>query len=800
MAAITSAADGTWVAGAATTWTGGVAPGEGDNAIIASTHDVEFDNNVTVGPDSSTAAIEVQSGGRLFVPSTVAGNYTLICKGDIKTDATGGTIEFGTVANPIPNTRTFTLKLNYSASLADGKYGLLIRAGGTFTCQGASDRITVDRAYLAADAGGYCNTSGTAVTRLQGQTFTGMSGTIKINGVDYTISSVTDADHIVLSATAGTQTSVSYVLDGQLTITTDVSTGWKSGDKIAIASTSRTYTDCFTTTLNGNASGTTVTLTDELIRAHIGTSPCQAEVINLTRNVVVTSHTTTAVGYVQFATTATVDVDWTEFSYLGEDAAGKRGIDIQTTSGSCNLNRCAFHDFEDYGIYFSGATIDNVSITYNCLYNLASVAGNSVSLLSSTQTPITYSNNWLIYQGGNVVTVYISTTNAVIDDNVIAGGRSYGMQLAALPGASGSIDGNVIHSGGNVGFYIGTNLGNYGTVYPFGTLTAWRNTQSGLNLTSTSNIEITSVIAWGNGTQNIFTGGTHIVYDSLTLNGDTVFSTAGGIAVNGITQFTVRGGNLGTASGIKTTHSTADLNFGAVGSYSYQQFAQIYLDNVTLGSSTQLGGSWNRTNWLPESFVRASRLGGTAGLAGEKTWTPEGTIIADTSYYSTASPSQKLTPSSATYKLESGSYFVPVASGQNPTVSVKVRESNALNGDSPELVVRRCDSLGITADTVLDTATSGPDVDTPPGTWETLSGQPGAVSADGVLEFFVRVNGTAGFCGVCDWSVTGAKTQADNLDAYWSYGLPFDGLLTAVAAGGGGGNSVIGSGVIIKGR
>ncbi len=231
MAVIASAGSGNWSSTVANTpWPSGTVPIEGDTVTIANTHTVTIDQNITIGDDTTTAAIQVASGGVLQATNAVAADYTLTAKGDIKV---AGTFSMGTSAAPIPNTRIFTLKLNYSATLLDGEFGLIIQAGGTFNGQGATDRITVDRSLLTTDVGGYCSTAGTAVTRLQGQTFTGWStaaGRFVINGTAYTVSSVTDADHIVLTATAGTQTAVSYVDSTADDLVTADSTGWLSGD------------------------------------------------------------------------------------------------------------------------------------------------------------------------------------------------------------------------------------------------------------------------------------------------------------------------------------------------------------------------------------------------------------------------------------------------------------------------------------------------------------------------------------------------------------------------------------------
>jgi len=66
---------------------------------------------------------------------------------------------------------------------------------------------------VGASGSGVCDTSGTTVTRVSGDPFVPLTNTeyiFKIGGVQYTVSSVTDFNTIVLSASAGNQTNVSY--------------------------------------------------------------------------------------------------------------------------------------------------------------------------------------------------------------------------------------------------------------------------------------------------------------------------------------------------------------------------------------------------------------------------------------------------------------------------------------------------------------------------------------------------------------------------------------------------------------
>ncbi len=112
MAAITSAATGNW--SATGTWTGGVVPGEGDTVTIQNGHTVTINQNITVGADSATPAIQMSGTGKLVLPSSPAADYTLICKGDLNTG--GGGFEIASVGTPLDSARKFTIKLNYSAT------------------------------------------------------------------------------------------------------------------------------------------------------------------------------------------------------------------------------------------------------------------------------------------------------------------------------------------------------------------------------------------------------------------------------------------------------------------------------------------------------------------------------------------------------------------------------------------------------------------------------------------------------------------------------------------------------------
>jgi hypothetical protein len=137
MAVITSAQSGNWSDPA--TWTGGVVPVEGDNVIISSGHTVILDDAafgasglVTVGNDSSTPAIQIAENATLLIPSnSQLATRILRLKGNMEVKS-NGTFQVGdSDTNPVPPDRVVRVQLNYSASLAAGKYGIILRTPST---------------------------------------------------------------------------------------------------------------------------------------------------------------------------------------------------------------------------------------------------------------------------------------------------------------------------------------------------------------------------------------------------------------------------------------------------------------------------------------------------------------------------------------------------------------------------------------------------------------------------------------------------------------------------------------------
>ena len=560
-----------------------------------------------------------------------------------------------------------------------------------------------------------------------------------------------------------------YTASAQPTdLTVDTDTGWLSGDVVAIASTTRTANECEIVSLNGNAGATTLTCNLYPVNYHDGASPVQAEVILLTRNVKVRSVSTTAMSFVNVQDGSAVDIDWTEFYYMGQNSSTKRGIEISIPGSNAinfSMQFSSVHDTEVGGFYsaVTSQTITSMVFSSNDMWNCATTTGPAGNIsVAITATNYTIDSNILIRTGnGNGWT--LSDVGGTFTNNTVVGAASVGIALSEAA-IIGTMSGNVGHS--NVS--SGVSFGSAGIGGTFGSPTAWRNSGVGFNFTNSSiDLVLDTPTAFGNLTSNIsFSISIDVWIKSATLNGDTTFATVNGVAANAVGIVPVcliDNSDFSTVTGIKTAH-TNDINISSA-----SVDARIVLRNTKLGAATQVATPSNLSN---NGYIEAEKLGQTAG--NHVTWMRNGKVQTDASVFNTAAPSQLMTPTSATLKLESAAQFqgikIPVANGGSVTATVFIRKSASYNGNQPRLIVRANPAIGIAADAVLATYSGGT------GSWASISGATAAVTDDGEVELVVDCDGTAGAINVDDWSTTGGA-QDNGALGYWFNGLPAQGIV-----------------------
>jgi hypothetical protein len=188
--------------------------------------------------------------------------------------------------------------------------------------------------------------------------------------------------------------------------------------------------------------------------------------------------------------------------------------------------------------------------------------------------------------------------------------------------------------------------------------------------------------------------------------------------------------------------------------------------NCLFASATEIS---NQTGLGNRSRISSSRHDQMDG--NHRTWKRQGTISADSTIIRSAGRSQRLTPLSATLKLESASKFVAVKDGQTITVGCWVRRSiladgQAYNGALPRLILKDNPAVfsGIT-DVVLATTTAAS-----LGAWEYIQGTATIAIDDAAYEVLVDCDGTAGWVNVDDWKIS--STNQTSREKYWSDGAP----------------------------
>lgn len=701
-----------------TTTTGALAAG--DDFIVAGEYTgsgTSFSFNVTQNETTSTdygaastslvtPAVSICSLGTLTTGKSASTNYLLKISGNIIIYS-GGTLDMGTSGAPVPSTSTSTIQMDCATNVG---FGLLVRNGGTL------------------------NTYGTK----------------SFNGVTPNHFTILTADE------AAGQTVIGPVLD---------TTGWSNGDDVCSTSTSRTATESELSTISTVDSATQFTLSSGLVNAHSGTNDANGDIRcrigNLTRNVKIFGASASLQAWMKFDATSVVNLNYTEIKWMGSATASKRGIDIGTTTGSLNIFNCAIRNFEvtSSNITVTGSTSGNYTIDKCVFYNVASGFVNA-----QTTGTWTITNNLFCRTGANNW-VTLSDVGGTFSNNHInaAGAISSAFGLAMQTDVGGTIgtisDIDICACNGNGGMSVANafrgTISNIRTYRNNSTNASSAGFHYGATSVSPGDVfTVTNLTSFGNNGRNVtIASGTINMINPNIQAGSTLAATIGieyGGAVNatspGMPIVSVYGGNIGTV----TTHSTGDLSCANTGVGTRSVFY-----GVTFGSSTELS---TPTNIGFGAYITSLKHDGVVGV--NKSWVTNGrtsggaTIESDTAIYSSASPSIRMYPGSATLKLESMVFAAAVNSGNTLTASVKVRESvvgdgTDYNGNRIRLMLKRNDAAGITADTVIATATASSQ-----GAFETISGTTPSVTDDAMLEFYVDCDGTTGWINIDDFSCT----------------------------------------------
>jgi len=642
---------------------------------------------------------------------------------------------------------TRTLTHNNTATTSFGQ--MIVGNGGTFA--GANSAST---AYYLKLAGIFRVTGGTVTN--PGRMPTSSSSVYEFNcasNVDFGLEILSGST--ITWPKGASKTSITYMTSdlaaaGTALVVNDT-TGWQTNDVLCFAAQKLNTAENKTASAIG--SSTTATI-GALTNAHSGTNSggfdTRNHVGNLTRNVIIRGVSASLCGYVYVGPTATVIFDEVEFNQLGSSTANKRGVDVQTTTGSVTFTDCSFHDFKastNSEVIISGAASNNFTFT-NCIAYNNGAAGFDLSA-ATTGTTSSFTSCFSCKNAGvgfNVADVGVASgfVNCISSGNT---GVGFSISEAATM-ATGFFTGLISHS-------------NNGS-----SQLAWANCTGGLGLSATVwGGNGNNGFAWGSGNSGTFAltltsfgdnGGANCYFNSpfygifyLTLTGDKGPGTSGssGTSGNAISNVNfadvfdalwLMNSNLSTNAAV----TTADIVQGAVHSV-------CFLKNTKTSASTPVSG---------QTSIKAGG-GQIQGIYSDddqqvsgafKTRKTNGTITRDTTIQDSGKDTHRLTPTSATLKLRSIAWQPNVSNATTPTVTVKVRcsvvgDGTVYNGNRPRLILLADPGMGYGAtDTVLATATSASN-----GAFETLSAAlPASASRNGVAKLYVDCDGTTGWVNI----------------------------------------------------
>ena len=227
---------------------------------------------------------------------------------------------------------------------------------------------------------------------------------------------------------------------GQNQITTTDSTGWKIGDVITIATSDSDKTHTEERTITG-ISGTNITLNSNLDYTHNSGS----EVVNISRNCVITSATSTYKAYIRnlSQTEANFNMRWVEASYLGSSLTLLvRGIFFDAgTKGTINYS--SIHHGGRYGISLSHCS--DVAMSNNSLY-----ANSQYGIKLSYCSDIILTNNSVSGTGVGIE-VWAGSSNTVKGNNLYS--NTDGLVIISSS-CYNSVYNNELHSNSNTGITI----------------------------------------------------------------------------------------------------------------------------------------------------------------------------------------------------------------------------------------------------------------------------------------------------------------------------------------------------------
>lgn len=678
------------------------APAVGDTLYVTGEYiSAGVNNSLTVTCDNTASTIfgALDINAKGIFASGVTASTAYTFITNTDTNIRGeGTLQLGTLASPIPQSSSFVYQVNQSG--VNVNFGMIITANGTLRSYGATKTT---KALLAANA------------------------------------------------------SV-----GATSLTTNISTGWLSGDNIGIAPTGSAVLELESRILSANAVGTTLTI-PALTFGHLGSGDFIAEILNLTRNVVIKSDSTSFGTYILNSGASTVDLNYTQLSDMGSNTASKRGFDVLTSTGSFNVLGCAIVGQQNNSIAFLCNQGTNANITFDdCVFYSTKTAPTSIQTNAGTSAPLTITNCW------SIASTFSFSHRAGSINNIRVSGAGSGITISNTTNSGLTISDLICHtnSTNGIGLSSSTLQGQL-----ISNITTWRNLRA-INTNGCSNIILDNHISYGNTFSGIsITNSANVTVQNSNYYGSTGIVQPSGVVLEA-TSLNIFFNNC--IFGSPTANSSGDVNVSTARSWHDTKF-----NNCLFGSTNEVT---NRTNLAQNAFIGSSKHDQTNGI--HKGWKRTATLNSDSVIQATAPLSVRITPSVSTTKTFSSSTGFAIPSGKTATVSVLVRRSvagdgTAYNGTLPRLWLRQNNSAGISTDTLLATATAAS-----LGAFEALIGSIPAATDNTVNYLYIDCDGTTGWINIDKWNLVINNGSANgtniNYEDYWQDGLSYPGINTTL--------------------
>lgn len=712
----------------------------------------KFGSTFTTAAKSYTVGISSSGSGQVTVyRDATAGNWS---KGFVtSTTAAPASGDELYIAGPITGAGSITnvtVTMDNTASTQFAHVGVCDKATLTWgTSASTNYRLDVTgvswngtptaNVGLALTGSGTMNV-GTSGTRMP-STSTGVINLISTgtaaSGNTFIIRSYTTLNMYGTQRTRAAKAAADFA-NGATSITTNISTGWKNGDLIAMGATARSATPSVESkALTADASGTTLTIS-AVGTGKSGTSPVQCDLINLTSNVRIygTSTTNTANIY-KSAGISTVNLDNVEIRYMGSTTASFRGIDVLGTSNGSgldtfNMTDCAIYDFATAltSIGFNtGATATDFALTRCVFYG----PYFHINIAAITVATGTMQLTDCVSIGSNAAFT-LSDESVGVNGLIINGSTASNGAVITLTSCTKTIT----NIAGTVCAVTGLSL-LLRDAPNVSNITSYRCNSTGVSISNSARSTITTMTIFGNGTNNLNLATSAFISDFL-IDGADIQSGSGttcpigfSVSAGSFNNFIFSNATIGSV----TTHSTGDISIGAVGYGS-----KIIFRDSTLGSSTQIASQSNLTN---PDFIAIQRSGGVAGS--NRTYYQSGRLDADSTIYDTSPYSARLTPNSASIKLQTKLFTCNIAASSTATISLKIRKSvvgdgAAYNGNQPRIILKANQSAGSSFDSDIVAITADNNAN---GAFYTYTYTTPTSTDNTALEFYADCDGTAGW-------------------------------------------------------